>query len=197
MMISMPRRYELQRRAERQEDTRRRIVEAAVTLHGRVGLAATTVTQIADLADVGRQTVYRHFPDERALVEACSGLYWQQHPLPDPDRWQAIVDPHDRLEEALRESYGYHRRTEAMMTPMLAEASDHPVMQRYHDHWRRAARILASAWEARGRDRALIRAAAGHALRFATWHSLVRGQRLSDRQAIELMRRLFNPRPDA
>ena len=35
--------------------------------------AATTVTDIAERAGVGRVTVYRHLPDETALAGACSG----------------------------------------------------------------------------------------------------------------------------
>ena len=37
----MARSYQLKKRAERQEETRRRIVEAAVDLHGTVGPART------------------------------------------------------------------------------------------------------------------------------------------------------------
>jgi AcrR family transcriptional regulator len=186
----VPRRYELRRRAERQQTTRRRIVEAAVALHGSVGLTRTTITQIADLAGVGRQTVYRHFPDEPTLVEACSGLYWERNPFPDPERWRTVGDPGERLQLALRESYAYHRRTEAMIGPVLAEAPDQPVTQRYHEFWRRAADVVASAWEVRGRRRTLLRAAIRHAIGFSTWHSLVRQHGLTDRQAIDLMRRL-------
>ncbi len=83
-MIDMARRYELKRRAERKEETRRRIVEAAVALHQSVGMARTTITEIAQRAGVGRLTVYRHFPDELALGLACSGRYWERNPLPDP-----------------------------------------------------------------------------------------------------------------
>ena len=82
----MPRPYELKRRAERQEETRRRIVEAAIELHQTVGPAATTISEIADRAGVGRVTVYRHFPDELTLARACSGRYFERHPAPDPDR---------------------------------------------------------------------------------------------------------------
>lgn len=189
-MISMSRRYELKRRAERQEDTRRRIVEAAVTLHGSVGMAETTITQIADLAGVGRQTVYRHFPDELTLVKACSGLYWERNPFPDPASWRAVADPDERLRLGLRESYAYHRRTEGMIGRALAEAGDSPIMQGYHDHWRAAADALAAAWRVRGRRRTLLRAAIGHAIVFPTWRSLVRDQGLSDLQAVDLMHRL-------
>lgn len=186
----MARRYQLQRRAERQDDTRRRIVEAAVTLHGRQGMADTTVTEIADLAGVGRQTFYRHFPDELALSRACSGLYWERNPFPDLERWRAVADPHARLRMALSDAYAYHRRTEAMIGAMIGEPGARPVMRGYHDFFRRAADVAASAWAGRGRGRTLLRAAIGHAIVFPTWHSLVRGQGLTDRQAIGLMTRL-------
>ena len=189
-MIDMSRSYRLKQRAERQEETRRRIVEAAVDLHGTVGPAQTTVTDIAARAGVGRQTVYRHFPDELTLVRACSGLYWERYPLPDPEPWRGIANPDERLRVALTESYAYHRRTEAMMVRVFADVADHPVMQPYYDHWRRAADTIAAAWRARGNRRLLLRAAVGHAIVFATWRSLVRDQGLTDRQAVELMVRL-------
>ena len=59
----MPRKYELRRRAERQEETRRRIVQATVELHEAVGPSKTTISAIAERAGVDRSTVYRHFPD--------------------------------------------------------------------------------------------------------------------------------------
>ncbi len=189
-MNGMARRYQLKRRAERQDETRHRIVEAAVTLHGSIGMAQTTVTQIAERAGVGRQTVYRHFPDALTLVRACSGLYWERNPLPDPEQWRSVVDPHERFRTALRESYAYHRRTEAMIGHAFTDAPDHPIMQDYHDHWQHAADIVASAWRLRGRRRSLLRAGIGHAIVFPTWLSLVRDQGLTDQQAIALMERL-------
>ncbi len=186
----MPRRYELKRRAESQEKTRQRIVEAAVALHESVGMAGTTVTQIAERARVGRLSVYRHFPNELALGRACSGLYWERNPLPDPTPWRTVVDPPERLQIALTESYAYHRRTEAMISRAFADAADSPIMAPYHDHWRRAADVVASAWRVRGRKHSLLRAAIGHALVFPTWRSLIREQRLTDEQAVTLMLRL-------
>ena len=74
-MKLMTRTYTLKRRAEQQAETRQRIVEAAVDLHGSVGPAATTFSMIAERAGVQRHTLYAHFPDERSLYLACSGLY--------------------------------------------------------------------------------------------------------------------------
>src|SRR5260370_1313484 len=111
----MRRPYRLKRRAEAQRQTRHRIIEAAIELHQTIGPAATTVRDIAKRARVGRVTVYRHFDDELALARACSGQYFQRHPLPDADPWSATEDPTDRLRIGLRDTYAYHRATEKMM----------------------------------------------------------------------------------
>ena len=184
------RRYRLKRRAERQDDTRQRIVDAAIELHQSVGPAATTVSDIADRAGVGRVTVYRHFPDELTLFRACSGSYLQRNPLPDPERWHEIADPVQRLRHALTEVYEYHRTHAAMFTHVLADIRDHEVMTPYHDHWERATDVLVAPWNVRGRRRMLLRAGVGLALSFDAWRSLVRDHGLTNDQAVEVALRL-------
>jgi AcrR family transcriptional regulator len=186
----MTRPYRLKRRAERHDETRHRIIEAAIELHQTIGPAATTITDIAERARVGRVTVYRHFPDEPTLARACSGLYFERHPAPDPDRWQAVADPVERLRTALTETYAYHRATQAMMSHVLADARDHPVVAPYHEHWRRAADVLMTGWRVRGRPRATLHAGIALALGFDTWRTLIREEGLGDDQAVELMLRL-------
>lgn len=186
----MARSYRLKRRAERQDETRQKIVDAAIELHQTRGLAATTISDIADHANVGRVTVYRHFPDEESLVGACSGQYFERHPFPDPAPWGAIQDPITRLRRGLRDMYAYHRETEPMMSRVIADARDLPIMAPYHAHWRRAADIIVAAWPVKGRRKTLLRAAVGLALSFDTWRTLIRDQGLTDDQAIELMARL-------
>src|SRR6266508_3247168 len=80
----MTRRYELKQRAQRQADTRRRILEATVELHVERGLVATQITDIAQRAGVDRVTVYRHFPDLASLFKACAAHYYSTHTLPPP-----------------------------------------------------------------------------------------------------------------
>jgi AcrR family transcriptional regulator len=191
LVVSRP--YQLKQRADRQHATRQRIIEATIELHETIGPAATTITEIAERAGVGRVTVYRHFPEELSLDRACSGLYFERNPAPDPDGWKAIADPVDRLRVGLKETYAYHARTEQMIARALADARDHPVMAPYHEHWRRAARILLDPWQVSGRRRTQLRAALALALSFDTWRTLVRDQRLSQAQAIELAERLARP----
>lgn len=186
----MKRTYRLKRRAEAQARTRQKIVDAAIELHQSKGIAGTTVGEIAERAKVGKVTVYRHFPDETALVSACSGKYFQQHPMPDVEAWLRNGSPSARLRQGLSETYRFHRETEAMMAQVLAEARDLPIMEPYHAHWRRAVEILAEPWATSGGGNTLLKAALALALSFDTWRLLVRTQRLTDDDATGLMMRL-------
>ena len=105
MSPTRKRAYRKRRRAEQEEETRLRITEAAVDLHGSVGPARTTVSAIAERAGVQRATVYRHFPDEEALFAACSSHWAALNPPPDPAAWAEIADPDERLRRALSELY--------------------------------------------------------------------------------------------
>src|SRR5215472_17617763 len=106
----MTRTYTLKRRAEQQAETRQRIVEAAVDLHSSIGPALTTFSMVAERAGVQRHTLYAHFPDERSLYLACSGLALERDPLPDAAAWRAIADQRERLHAGLRSIYGWYER---------------------------------------------------------------------------------------
>ena len=186
--VSRP--YELKQRAERQHETRRRIIEATIELHQTIGPAATTITQISERAGVGRVTVYRHFPEQLALDRACSGLYFERNPAPDPESWRAVADPLERLRVGLGETYAYHARTEQMISHALADARDHPVMAPYHAHWRWAVEVLLEPWPVAGSGRTQLTAGLALAVSFETWRTLVRDQGLAQEQAIELVERL-------
>lgn len=187
----MARKYQLKQRAETQEVTRGRIVEAAIALHESVGDAATTISAIAERAGVGRVTVYRHFPDERALLTACTGHYLALHPPPDPRPWRAIDDPGVRLQTGLGELYDYYQRTEAMMARADQDAPVNPVLAELlaplAEYKAGLRAILASGWPTTESGQAMVSAAVGHALTFSTWRSLVREQGLNSEQAVALM----------
>ncbi len=85
--------YQLKSRALSQAQTRAKIVEATAELHATVGPARTQVSEIARRAGVQRRTVYDHFPDDAALIQACSHLWLSRNPLPDPAHWQGIKTP--------------------------------------------------------------------------------------------------------
>ncbi len=190
----MTRKYDMTRRTKRQEETRRRIVEATVELHKTVGMARTTISAIAEKAGVERLTVYRHFPDEHALFSACSTHYMAANPPPDPASWTQITNPEERLRTALSEVYAYHRRTEPMMANFFRDVPVKPVLVEvgapYLQLFERMRYVLATGWGAEDGRLALLLAALGHALDFQTWRSLVRQQGLADEQAVEVMAKM-------
>src|SRR5919106_551861 len=94
-------------RAERQAETRQRIIESAVALHLERGPAQTSINAIAERAGVNRVTVYRHFPDARTLLVACSAHARRLNPPPELDEWRRIDDPRQRTEVALTQLYDY------------------------------------------------------------------------------------------
>jgi AcrR family transcriptional regulator len=189
--MSSSRTYELKQRAERQQETRRRIVEAAVELHTTLGPSRTTVQAIAERAGVTRPTVYAHFPDARSLLQACSGHVREAIPLPDPSAWRSISDPGGRLETALRDLYCYYERLEPLLENVQRDAAVMPIvaeMNTYRVRYLEEIRdLILEAWTTRGGARQRLRRAIGHALEFRTWQSLVRRQGSRTNEAVQLM----------
>jgi AcrR family transcriptional regulator len=123
----MTRKYELKKRAERQQETRQRIVEAAIQLHRTKGPARTTFSDIAALAGVQRHTLYRYFPDEREMGLACSGHHFELNPPPDPAEWAEVGDPGERLRVGLAALYSWYERNEDMLTCVFRDAEVDPL----------------------------------------------------------------------
>lgn len=177
--------YRLGARARQQEETRRRIVAATAELHAEVGPAATTISAIAARAGVQRLTVYRHFPEERQLFEACSALSEERHPSPDPARWSDIADPRGRTEAALGALYRYYSADEQGLGLVLRDAEELPalreVIEPFIEFLSWIADDLAAAWaggeggeeDGDEADRAR-RVLAGLAVDFAVWRALSR-----------------------
>jgi AcrR family transcriptional regulator len=188
---SEKRKYEKKQRAEAEAQTRLRITESAVELHGTLGPAQTTMSAVAEHAGVRRSTLYRHFPDERALFGACSQHWAENNPPPDIGRWAEVEDPGERLDAALAELYAFYRQTEGMLDRLLRDAPTVPVVDELMGALRaflgEAAKILMHGRGLRGNAAKRTRAAIGHALAFRTWQDLTEAQGLDDDQAVQLM----------
>jgi len=182
----MTRTYTLKRRAEQQAETRRRIVEAAVELHGSVGPALTTVSMVAERAGVQRHTLYAHFPDERSLHLACSGLALERDPLPDAAAWTPIEDRRERLRMALAAIYGWYDRNAELAACVLRDAEHHPLTReiahmRFGPHFTAYNTVLGAKLSPKQR------AVLALALSFFTWRTLVRDSGLKQGAAVRAM----------
>jgi len=181
------RRYELKRRAERQQETRQRIVEAAIQLHRTKGPARTTFSDIAALAGVQRHTLYRYFPDERQMGLACSGHHFEQNPPPDPAEWEGVGDPRARLRVGLAALYSWYERNEDLLASVLRDAEVDPLTRelfelRGGEPMGRIRRSLANGL-GRGKRR---RAGLDLAMDFHAWRRLTQSG-LDAGEAAELM----------
>src|SRR5215212_4751330 len=186
--------YRKRRRAELEADTRLRITDATVDLHGSVGPARTTISAVAERAGVQRATVYRHFPDEEALFDACSSHWMAKHPLPDTAQWAKIEDADERLRVALGELYEWYEHGEYMLERTTRDVALVPALRPSMEAFRRwldvAADAILRGRPERGARRRRVRAAVGHALAFETWRSLAIHQGLPRSETIELMEAL-------
>jgi AcrR family transcriptional regulator len=174
--ITTKRKYELKKRAAEMANTHQRITEAAIELHGTVGPSQTTLSAVAKRAGVERRTLYRHFPTEADLFEACSTHYFANNPWPGLDSWRAMRDPRQRLERALDELYAYYERTEPMLSNVLRDAEvvdfAREAVAPLNAYLEEAAELLSTGRRARGRSRQRLTGALRHAVAFSTWHSL-------------------------
>jgi AcrR family transcriptional regulator len=190
-MSDRKRKYEKKRRAEAEAQTRLRITESAVALHGSLGPARTSMSAVAEHAGVRRSTLYRHFPDERALFGACSAHWAEANPPPDISRWAAIDPPGERLDFALAELYAYYGETQEMLDKLLRDAPTVPVVDELMGAFRafleQAVKVLMQGRGLRGNAAKRTRTAIGHALAFRTWQDLTGAQGLDDEGAAELM----------
>lgn len=209
-----PRRpYTLRARARRRDEVHRRITLAAVQLHGTVGPARTTVSDVAKIAGVRRATVYNHFPTDADLLDACSSHWFAENPPPDPAPWKEIPDPAQRAEAALAAIYAYYDRGRDMLEHVLRDAPllpalDDIVRQKWSPFLDGIVDILSEGWGAHdaataagesggrttpGKVEAGVRATLRVALDFFTWRTLA-GSGLSNEDAARLAAAWFPAR---
>lgn len=130
----------LPRRRERKAlATRRRALDAAEVLFIRDGYAATTVTAIADAADVAVQTVYAVFGTKRAILTELLQVRVvgddERIPLREREDWQAIErenDPRQQLARLASLATRIGSRIAALYEVMAAAAaSDSEIAEMY------------------------------------------------------------------
>ena len=193
----MPRRYSTVRRAAMAQETRQRIVDAALALHAERGILGTKPAQIAARAEVALTTFYKHFPALGSLVRACTTRGRELIPAPDSAIVSALPPvPAVRIERMTRTLFEYYEarepwlyvgRTEERLVPELQ-----PVLQA-----QRAVRdaFVHAALEGTGASREAV-AVATALVDFWAWRTLRREVGLSQEQAsnavIATVRRTVN-----
>jgi AcrR family transcriptional regulator len=170
------RRYTKRVRAEKESETRSRIVDAVLALWAEAGPLATTISAVAGRAGVQRLTVYRHFDDDARLFAAAGEAFARAHPWPDPADWATTGHAAKRLRRALDALYAYYESAGDTLTNLLRDGSRVPALVDTIGMWGRylegVIATLEPGWIARGGDAALLDAALEHAVQHSTWRSL-------------------------
>jgi AcrR family transcriptional regulator len=197
----MPKRTSsMQRRVALEAETRERIVKATVALHAQHGALATSYAMIAKRAQVAPQTVYNHFPNDEALIGACTGHVHGRAPPLDVEAIRTGRSPTERLKLLAQAVYARHE----FMAPWL--------------RWREAALIpalgaIAAAGSERLRDAIAAALAPDHEpaadfvdaafvlLDYPAWQALTRSRsspeaaRVAGECLVDLLPRLDPPKP--
>lgn len=134
-----PRRYDMTRKRANAAETRRRIVEATLKLHGERGIFGTSWADIAREADVAVGTVYRNFPTLDELVPACGELLMQRTMPPSPEDIEGIigaaVDPVERVRRVARALFDFYERGGRHLESDLRER-ELPAVREWEDYLR-------------------------------------------------------------
>ena len=190
--VMSPRAYQQRARAASHARTREQILDATIALLEEVGFAATTIAAIAARAGTQRLTVYRHFPDDRVLIDGCAARWRALHPMPS-DRWSAIADPRQRIRVAVDSLYGYYVTAGPMLAQLMRERDRIPSVAGWLEPYDRLLaelrERLAEGWGLSGRPRTWLDALITHVLSVGSWRSLVRDAGLAAADASRLMAR--------
>lgn len=180
----------MRERAKTLDETRQRIVEAAMHLHEEVGPRATSISAIAERAGVQRLTVYRHFPDQAAVFQACTAHWLSLHPLPDPADWATVEDGRERVARALGAFYAYYRDTRDMWAATYRDVAEVPAL---HGPVGEVAAFLKGVGDdlvdglhPDATQAQFVAATIHHALSFAAWENLD-ALGLSDDRMVDLV----------
>lgn len=184
------RKYTKGKRAQQQVQTRERIVEAVVALHEEIGPANTSIKAVAEKAGVQRLTVYRYFPDDDSLFQACTTHWLKLNPPPDAAEWANIDRADERCHAALLAFYRYYRHTKKMWVGAYRDIEDVAALKKnmsgFETYLDQVRDDLLLPWKLKGKRKQQLSITLRHCLQFTTWQSLKR-EKLNDKQITELV----------
>ena len=171
----------MSRRASAAAQTRERIVEATLALHGERGIAATSYDDIAARAGVGVGTVYRHFPSLDDLIPACGAVTRVRLAAPAPEAVPALFG--DRIKRLVAEAFALYERGAPQLRAIRNEPAVHPDVAQAGDAVEASlGALIDAAFEPAAMtaaDRAVVRAM----IDLGTWQAM-RDQGLGPAEAV-------------
>jgi AcrR family transcriptional regulator len=113
------------------------ILKATVTLLECVGYRDLTIEGIAELAGVGKQTIYRWWPNKARLVMEAFITAGEER-VPEPDTGNVVTDLEAILIPVFAQNAAYDRGTALANKGMMAEAQLDPEFAREYGELHRS-----------------------------------------------------------
>ena len=143
--LMAPRSYTLGQRAKTSTATRRRILDAALELYMERGIGATTLTAIADRADVARGTVIHHFGTASRLLEETLDELLERLEVPDERVLDGLVGRDARIRAFVEAMIAFQERSTPYWTVFEGDMDRPALKQREATYWAAFERLLAAA----------------------------------------------------
>jgi AcrR family transcriptional regulator len=140
-----PRSYTLKQRAETTTATRRRILEAATDLYRERGVDGTTLTAVAERADVARGTVIHHFGSADGLLGAALDDLLDRLEVPDERLLDGIVGWEARVRTFIDAMIAFQERSQSWWTTFENEMTRPVLQEREATYWAAFERLMARA----------------------------------------------------
>jgi AcrR family transcriptional regulator len=140
-----PRTYALGRRSKTAEATRQRIVERTIDLYRDRGVAGTTLTAVAEKADVSRGTILHHFGSADGLLGAVLDFVVDALELPD-DRLLEGIDGRDaRIRIFVEAMIAFQERSLPWWSMFEGQMQRPELQEREAGYWAALGRLQAAA----------------------------------------------------
>lgn len=186
----MPRRYRMAARTRAVEETRSRIVGAAMELHSEQGALATNWEEIARRAGVAPATVYRHFPSLDELIPACARTVFDAIGVITEEQvgqiFAGATTPWQRLERYIRGTCDCYARGDGWLHAARREADLVPAMNRAVEVQEKSNEVMVRAafagYQVNEEAIPVLKAL----IDFPFWRSLTRGG-MTNPQAVEVI----------
>ena len=158
----MPRRYSMALRAEQAEQTRDRILDAALDLYSVQGVGATSIRQVAGRAEVSPGTVLNHFSDGDGLATGVVDRIMAMIDIPSPAIFEGSATRAERVSRLVSELFAFYARTEEWFHLFSAELADIPALRKGEQRfWAAIGELFAQALGPAIAERRLAGAAFG------------------------------------
>lgn len=174
--VMAARSYNKTKRLTKEQETHRKIMDAALSLYGSVGPAATTISAVADNASVQRLTIYRHFPQETGLMDEAITTWFAENPLPDPPEWRDGVARDNWPIAILSMLYSYFSDASDVLPGLLNDRSKLSHLDDLLSSFDQQINVMYSdilgCQSANRQTSDLVQSVVRHAVTFSTWQSL-------------------------